>query len=182
MKKLLITLVLLLLPSFAAAGSSIVINGPVVSAPALTCTKIIDESGNSGSSKSFDELSGQAIDYTTPITICKIVFYFYNESAASYESHVEIWSDIYAQGTQFGFDSTNQTVNSVTPTRYEYTWASNYPEPSGDYFVHVFGLGSYDTQFVVTTDVDAYVNTNFDMFRTHADQNADSAFEVWGLQ
>jgi hypothetical protein len=98
--------------------------------------------------------------------------------------HIEIWSDSAKAGTKYGGNSSQNCFNNTeSGVQKDYTWSSNYPNPSGDFFIHfVVDSGSAAATRVVTAAETCYEDTTYDHFLAGVDSDRDTAFILYNLQ
>jgi len=145
----------------------------------LTCTLLINQTA-SGEGYYYVDTAGQKIKGAVG-KICKITLTLYHVSSGSSTDYLEIWSDVNRSGTQFGGSSTNQSVDTNYAEK-TFEWSSNYPEPTGDFYIHL--RTSSETNLYITgrEDPTAYEDTNYDLFSNSTDQNQDATFSLWTMQ
>jgi len=146
----------------------------------LTCTLLIAQEALDGyiwANEADNPTACQKIDNNATVTICQIDILTYGSDTNTY--HVEIWSDNARAGTQYGSDSEIKACPSAA--WYSFTFGTN-PEPPGDYFIHFIKDTGNKIGWRTTTNVNAYVDTNYDMHYNGGDQNRDACFRVYTMQ
>ena len=156
-------LLFLLLPALVFAGSSNHVNIAFVeTVSTASCTDIsnsYDASNDDYWSNSSDNIS-QGVKYEDTCTIDSVTLNLEYSSAST--GHVELWtSEDMSEGTQIGGDSAEVTTIE-TRGNYEFSWSSNKPAPSADYFIHF--VGDAGAKWFSTTD-GAYEGSDYKAWR-----------------
>ena len=160
-------------PETASLGST------VVSAGGLTCTDLANITRDDYWNFGYDNMA-QAIKYGGGCAIDKVGILI--EPIGNITVHVEIWTTAdKSLGTQIGGDSDSRDFNySGTYTMEDFTWSSNNPTPTGDYFIHVAvsaGTAS-DLKWGSASGGTAYEDTNYDMWRGNDGSVAEISGDV----
>ena len=128
----------------------------------------------------------QKIKNSVSTEVCSAGLTMWQASGSS-DVHFEIWDDEdKSVGSQIGGDSTTVAVTTASTdgVLYEGTW-STYPNPTGDYFVHLV-VETNGVNVKVHTSGTTYEDTDYDGWRGNngsvVDLNVDFAFKLSTMQ
>jgi hypothetical protein len=157
-------------------GSTVAAGASCTDLDALDCSNCdYDTVGASG-------YGSQKIKYESGCTIGSAVVELAHAGTAV-NVHLEAWTTADESGAQIGGDSDTQLVDSNQYNNFEtFTWASNKPTPSSDYFLHVKNEdGSNNLLIIYDTDENTYEDTNYDYYTstgTEVTGDVDLSFQV----
>lgn len=122
-----------------------------VAASAATCeaTPSIEATGITNGLEIYTNQPDQKITNASSVQICKVAIYLNNDGGTQ-DVTVQIRSATHGGGTQYGADKTVSLADHEAGAWYTFEWTSDFPNPTGDYYVYVIDANAggrirYDT-------------------------------------
>lgn len=188
MRNVFFTLIALFLQLSLFAGTTYIDGVGTVDSGGGSCTDLSQTSSNDYWSIASATHASQKIKYESGCTLGSATVELYR-ATSDVGVHLEVWdhedrSDVGA--SQIGGDSDTQTVSATAAgTFYTFTWASNKPTPTADYFLHVIYESGSGTLYRRThTDETLYEDTDYDIWYgsdgdvNEQGSNSDMSFTV----